>query len=188
MIAKKFIFDISDTGLFHALQMGDEKAFREIYDRYWSKLYRYAFNVLHEQEICEDILQEIFSTLWRKRRELEISNLSSYLYQAVKFQIFKHFRHSTYKQQLMDRLALFHYESGMEEKAEYRELADRLEILLSQVSEKRREIFHLSRYEQLSNKEIAEKLQISPQTVKNEISRTLKFLRSSLKNFYTLLF
>jgi RNA polymerase sigma-70 factor (family 1) len=182
------ILDISDNGLFRSVKNDDQKAFEEIYRRYWSKLFIYAHNVLKESEICEDIVQEIFTNLWLRRKEVEISDLSPYLYQAVKFQIFKHFRQSKYKNQLTEQFRNFQTQLNTDELTEFNELSARVDKFVSQLPEKRRLIFHLSRYEELSNKEISEKLNISLQTVKNEISKSLKFIRKALKNLNYLIF
>jgi RNA polymerase sigma-70 factor (family 1) len=182
------ISDISDNGLFKSVKNDDQKAFEEIYRRYWSKLFIYAHNVLKESEICEDIVQEIFTNLWLRRKEVEISDISPYLYQAVKFQIFKHFRNSKYKNQLIEQFQNFQTQLKTDELAEFNELSAQVDKLVSQLPEKRRTIFHLSRYDEFSNKEISEKLNISLQTVKNEISKALKYIRKSLKNHNFLIF
>lgn len=63
-------------------------AFDEIYERYWSKLYAYAYNRLRDKETCEEIIQEVFVSLWANRKTTKIeSSVSGYLYQAVKFQM-----------------------------------------------------------------------------------------------------
>ena len=170
------------------IKFGHESYLEKVYEQYWSKLYIYAFNVLHEKEICEDIIQEIFVGLWIKRNDIQISNLDSYLYQSVKYQIFNHFRRSKYKRQLMERFNEESRKYKIDESYEKKELKVHIKNAISKLPEQRRLIFQMSRYEGLSNKEISDNLNISLQTVKNQISESLKFIRKSLKNLYMFLF
>lgn len=166
----------------------DKTSFDQIYKQYWSKLYIYAFNVLQEKEICEDIVQEIFIDLWAKRDNVQITDLNSYLYQSVKYQIFNHFRKSKYKKQLLIKFNLMNTQNGIDELYEEKELNVQLKDIISKLPKQRRIIFKMSRYDGLSNKEISENLNISLQTVKNQISKSLKFIRRSLKNISLLFF
>lgn len=171
----------TDLELLNLIQMDDKAAFKELYKRYWSKLYVYAYNVLKEKDICEDIIQEIFVNLWERRNDVQIINISAYLYQSLKYKIFNHFRNSKYKRQLLERLNIFVEKMDISNSYEIYELTERVENIISKLPEQRRKIFRLSRNENFSNKEIAQKLGISIQTVKNQISQTLKTLRESLK-------
>ena len=166
----------------------DKTSFDQIYKQYWSKLYIYAFNVLKEKEICEDILQEIFIDLWAKRDNVQITDLNSYLYQSVKYQIFNHFRKSKYKKQLLMKFNLINKQYNVDELYEKKELKAQIKSLISRLPKQRRMIFQMSRYDGFSNKEISENLNISLQTVKNQISKSLKFIRRSLKNISLLFF
>jgi len=170
--------------LLHTIILDDTISFEEIYRQYWSKLYIYAFNVLRERDLCEDIVQQVFTDLWAKRHDVQISNIHSYLHQSVKYQIFNHFRESKYKNQLLMEFDLINTQDRIDESYEKQELKNQIKEVIYQLPEQRRVIFEMSRYEGLSNKEISEKLNISLQTVKNQISKSLKFIRISLNNFY----
>lgn len=169
--------------LLHSTEL-DKASFERIYREHWSSLYSYAFNVLRENELCEDIVQEVFMDLWRRKQDVHISDLRSYLYQSVKYQIFNHFRESRYKKQLLMKFDLMSTQYETDEAYEKQELKAQIRDVISQLPEQRRTIFELSRIEGLSNKEICENLNISPQTVKNQISESLKFIRKSLNIFY----
>ena len=182
------ITDLSDYELLQSVKLEDKASFEQIYKKYWSKLYIYAFNVLKEREICEDIVQEIFVDLWTKRHNVQITDLNSYLYQSVRFQIFNHFRKSKYKKQLLMKFDLFVEQYAIEELYEEKELQDEINHIISKLPEQRRRIYQMSRRDGLSNKEISENLNISLQTVRNQISTSLKFIRKSLKNIYMILF
>lgn len=175
-------------GSHQSIKIDNKASLEKIYRQYWSRLYIYAFNVLKEREICEDIVQEIFIDLWRNRDNLRISDLNSYLYQSVKYQIFNHFRKSKYKKQLLMKFESASKQYEIDELYEKKELKTNVINLISKLPRQRRIIFQMSRYEELSNKEISESLNISLQTVKNQISASLKFIRKSLKNIYLLFF
>ncbi len=180
--------DLTEDGIFHSIKLDDIQSFEQIYRQYWSKLYIYAFNVLRERELCEDIVQEVFIDLWTKRHNVQISDFNSYLHQSVKYQIFNHFRRSKYKKQLLMKFDLINTQYKIDELYEKEELKAQIKDVISKIPEQRRIIFEMSRYEGLSNKEISEKLSISLQTVKNQISESLKFIRKSLNNLYLLFF
>ncbi|MDR3626144.1 MAG: RNA polymerase sigma-70 factor [Ignavibacteriaceae bacterium] len=175
------IFDISDKGLADSLKNDDQNSFKEIYKRFRPKLYIFAFNIINDRDVCEEIIQEIFIDLWVRRNEKEIENLSAYLYKAVKFQIYKQFR----KKKLIDKhLAEFdEFTSSynVEEHFEFKELFSRVESIIAKLPKQRRIIFQLSRDEGLSAKEIANKLNLSEQTVRNQIYSALKEIRASIK-------
>ena len=186
MFVKKTI--LAEDSSLQQIKIDDKASLEKIYKQYWSKLYIYAFNVLREREICEDIIQEIFVDLWTKRHDVRIYDLNSYLYQSVKYQIFNHFRKSKYKKQLLEKLSEVNKKYKINESYEKKELKVHIKDAISKLPEQRRLIFQMSRYEGLSNKEISENLNISLQTVKNQISASLKFIRKSLNNFYLLFF
>ena len=181
--------DLIENGSPQSIKLDSKASLEKIYRQYWSKLYIYAFNVLRDREICEDIVQEIFVDLWIKRHDVRISDLNSYLYQSVKYQIYNYFRNSKYKKQLLIRFDLINTQYNIDELYEKKELRTIVKNVISKLPKRRRMIFQMSRYEGLSNKEISENLNISLQTVKNQISQSLKSIRKSLKkNFYLLLF
>jgi RNA polymerase sigma-70 factor (family 1) len=182
------IMDPKGDRLPPSFKLDDTTSFEQIYRQYWSKLYIYAFNVLREQEVCEDIVQEVFIDLWAKRHEVQISNLRSYLYQSVKYQIFNHFRKSKYKYQLLMKFDQINIHYEIDELYEQKEFKEKIKEAMYRLPEQRRVIFEMSRYEGLSHKEISEHLGISVQTVKNQISASLKFLRKSLNSLFLLLF
>lgn len=170
---------LSDMELMSIINKGDE-AFLEVYKRYWQKLYVYAYNLLEDRQACEDVIQDVFTTFWTKKDKVSISNLSHYLYQAVKFQIFNLFRNGKIAKKHVDRMKVIEFVNSTEESLNLKELENSLEGLLAQLPDRCREIFYASRFENLSNAEISEKFNISNQTVKNQVSKALKHLKDSM--------
>lgn len=74
------------------LRTGDELAFREIYERYWKKLYSIARRKIHALDAIEEMVQDIFLKLWERRNELRIERLDAYLFTAVRYATINHIK------------------------------------------------------------------------------------------------
>ncbi len=178
-----------DRELAELLTLDDETAFTEIYNRYWDRMYGLSLVKLKSSESAEDVVQEVFSDLWRRRSQVKIENLSAYLGTAIKYSILRKIARLG-----KDRLYLVNkgdsynkYEQSLVELRFLREMMDRE---INRLPEKCRIVFHYSREQQLSNKEIAQKLSISQKAVEKHISVALRKLKLSLRrsflNFFCL--
>lgn len=172
---------IEDSKLLEEMQNGDRQSFKTIYNKYSKDLFLYAIKVIKNRTVCEDIVQDVFIALWSKREKTKISALKPYLFQAVKYQIFNHFRNSKFSSEDLTRLNIIDVSMNVAQKLEYSELEMRIRNHVDKLPQRCRQIFMLSRYQHKSNKEIAEELDISVQAVKNQISKALAFLRSNLR-------
>lgn len=171
------------------LRDGDEQAFTGIYNTYYSTLYIHAYNRLRNRETAQDIVHDLFSYLWNKRNQLNITEgLSSYLYTAIRNRIIDHISrlntNSRYLQSLGDQLALNN--ETPESTLEHRELATLIEKEIASLSPQLRVVFELSRNEHLSHKEIAERLNLSEQTVRGYIKNALRTLRIKFGTYFFL--
>ena len=173
--------------LLERLATNDHLALREIYDLFWERLYYFAYNILKDEMICDDIVQEIFVGLWENRHSNNIKNLGAYLHKAVKFQCLKHIRSHKIANDYINRINQIQFLNQTEEFIHFEELRGILNDSIDQLPEKCREIFQLSRFDELSNQEIANKLGISIQTVKNQISKALQHIRVSVDNVILML-
>ena len=174
----------TDLELLSRVREGDESAFEAIYKRYYSLLYIHACKLLKEPEEAEDSIQEVFSGLWLKASQLEITvSLSAYLYAATRNRILNRIEHRKVRDAYLLSVQRFMREGTFipDERMRERELATLIEKEIAALPEKMREVFELSRREELSHKEIAEKLNISDKTVKKQVSNALKILRGRLK-------
>lgn len=183
----------TSTDLLERIAVDDIKAFEEIYRRYTAKMLSYALNILKDKVVCEDIIQNIFIDFWSKRKSIQIDNLEGYLFRAVKFQVFKHFRDENFSTEDLTRLNLIDVSVNASKTMEYTELENAIHNSVLKLPPRCKQIFELSRYEHKTHKEIAEKLDISVQGVKNQISKALSMIRENLKNnehilFFLLLF
>jgi RNA polymerase sigma-70 factor (family 1) len=174
---------ISDGDLFTLFKGGNEKAYEEIYKRFWALLYRHARRLLHDDDGAEDVVQEVFLTLWNKAPVLDLKgSLSGYLYNAVRNKIFDQIAHGKVRAKYMASLEVF-LENGdcqTDHLVRERQLKDLIEQEIAALPEAMRRAFELSRNSNLSYKEIAEELGVSEGVVRNQISRALKILRTRL--------
>ncbi len=177
----------SDNELLEQIALGNSNAFKALHDMYSSKMFLYAFNVIKNKEVCEDIIQNIFIDFWSKRKNANVKNIKSYLFRAVKYQIFNYFRDQKISSEDITRLNIIDISINASKKMEYHELEAAIHASVTKLPKRCKEIFELSRYEYKSNKEISEELQISIQAVKNQISKALAIIKKDLqKNEYLL--
>lgn len=174
---------LSDQDLIILLKKQDEYAFKEIYERYSGALYLLALKKTKNEAEAKDIVQEIFIVLWNKRAELHFhSSVSSYLFKSVHNRALNIFVHQKYHDDYIVSLQNYLDETAPQADSLIREKELTLVIdrAIQSLPEKMREIFQLSRYEQLSHKEIADKLGISELTVKTQVKRALRAMRLNL--------
>jgi len=156
--------------------------FEKIYNQYWSKLYLAAYNVLRDRQAAEDIVQEVLVQLWFKRDNATVANLGAFLFTAVRYKVFDVIRSGKIKQNFVLKMAESPLCNDTEEQYREKELKGLLHQRISCLPEKCREIFILSRNQQLSTKEIASRLGITPKTVENQLTIAIKRLRASMAN------
>lgn len=167
------------VNLYEKIVQGDESAYYELFELYWEQLYSIAFKILRNQEIAKDIVQDLFLSIWEKRNSKDIQNIESYLTRAAKFSALKEIRDNHFKnvEPIDERLELA---ESIGHDIELNELQVHIESVIEELPDKCKAVFKLSRNEQLSNKEIAEKLNLSKRTVETHISNALKHLRKKL--------
>ena len=178
---------ISDSELVDLLTSGDEKAFTQIYERYFGVLYLHAYKILQNEDEVKDILQDLFSTIWIRREQLNINcGLSAYLYKSVRNKIFDTLSHKKVVSRFADSLTAFAEEGYMntDHLVRERELAALIEKGIVSLPEKMRHVFELSRKGNYSHREIAQQLNLSVQTVRTQVKNALRLLRVKLGAFF----
>lgn len=170
------------------MKQGDRGAFNEIYERYWIKLYIAAGRRLKLRDDAKDLVQDVFVSFWLRRDSLVIdTSLSSYLHTAVKYKVINYIESNIVRGNYLKSLnkALLDYDNSTDDTVISNDLEQFLDARLNNLSPKVREVFELSRKEDLSIQEVAERLNLSHQTVKNQISKALKILRTHISDFST---
>jgi len=174
---------LSDRELTTLLNEGDEKAFTEIYERYHSLLFIYAHKKLHNKQEAQDIIQEVLTTLWKKRFDFSLQiSLTSYLFTSVRNKALDLFSHKKVEARYFASLQNFIEDSGIHTDFLIREndLKNLIEKEIDALPPRMREVFLLSRKNRLSHKEIAGIMDISEQTVSTQIKKALRILRVRL--------
>lgn len=176
---------LTDHELFILMQDGNKFAFEEIYVRFNGLLYIYARKLVPDADDAKDIVQEIFVYLW-SNPNIEIkTQLSNYLYTAVRYKVFDWLDKNKSRTNYLESLASF-ADQGVCITDNYireKEFALIIEKEVSLLPPKMRQIFEMSRQQNLSQKEIATILQLSDKTVKKQMSNALKVLRLKLTSF-----
>jgi RNA polymerase sigma-70 factor (family 1) len=174
---------LTDAELSGLLMSDDRAAFTEIYDRYNSLLYIYAFKKLKDKEEAQDVIQETFIKLWNNRSGFQLNtNFAGYLYTAVRNRAFDLFSHKKISTVYINSLQHFldHNETATDHLIREKELAILIEKEINNLPPRMKEIFEMSRKEFMSHKEIASKLGLSEHTVTTQIKRALRILRVKL--------
>jgi RNA polymerase sigma-70 factor (family 1) len=171
---------ISDNDLITLLADGDDAAFKEIYTRYSSLLFVYAYKKLQDKEEAKDVVQEVFTTLWTNRYSFVLkSTLAGYLYKSVLNKVLNIFRHKGFCDQYAGELQ--HLIGNKHATADYlvreKDISVLIEKEIAAFPPRMREVFELRRKQYLTNKSIAEQLGISEHTVATQMKKALKVLK-----------
>lgn len=158
--------------------LDSESAFREVYAIFWKRLYAVAFSRLKDRQEAEDVVHDVFVSLWTNRNKVKIRLIENYLFVAVKnrvlTQIRKRISERAYLQSVTGELSVNpQLEASLQGKWILEKLQNEMELL----PDKCKQIFKYSRNDGLQVKQIAERLEISPKTVENQLNKALKRLR-----------
>jgi RNA polymerase sigma-70 factor (ECF subfamily) len=177
---------LNDKELIMLLSTNDMQAFTEIYNRYWKKLFSIAANKIQDLDDAEEIVQDIFVELWKRRDKLNVINtLSPYLAVSVKYRVIKWFdkRNNRQKYANYSKDHINIADHSTEQWLEFEELKDRLMEFVAELPEKCRLVYQLSREAGYSQKMIAGEMGISEKTVEAHLGKALKTLRARLSQF-----
>ncbi|MCR8559789.1 RNA polymerase sigma-70 factor [Mucilaginibacter sp. BJC16-A38] len=162
---------------------GNEDVFTSLYESYSEKVYRLAFRFLKDKALSEEVVQETFINVWLSREKLDPEgNMWLYLYVVAKRLALNSLRQACKSNDFVENLLNFMEEqNSTEEEVLARDLENFTGKIIEKLPRQQQLVFKLSRVEGLSYKEIAEQLNISPNTVKNHMVEALKTLRSQLR-------
>jgi len=169
--------------LVRSLSKGNILAFNTLFKEYSGRLFRFANGYLRSEAEAEEIVQEVFTIIWEKRKDLKDElSFKSYLFTIAFNIIKKHFRRKAYLAEYLNSEIYSDLDISTTDKIDYDSVCDFIRKLVDRLPDRRREIFIKSRFEGLSIKEISEELGISHKTVENQITAALKFLKENLKH------
>lgn len=174
---------------FNQFKSGDQKAFRKIFNAYYKSIYYYAIRFLKRKEAAEELVQEVFIVLFLNRATIdEASAIYPYVYTVAKRLVVSDFR----KRVVESKFETYLGSSWSEEDKETEESMDSKELSIlwsqavSRLPSKQKEIYALSKFEGLSYQEIADKIGISKNTVKNHLLTASKTVKLIMKGIYIL--
>lgn len=174
----------SNKELLILLKKGDLIAFDSIYAMYSKRLYGFVFRYIKQKEDAESIIQEVFLKIWETKNQIDIySSFDSFIFTVAYNTTISLIRKRINEQKYYDRLKLQQQITDTDqiiEEIHYREINAQIKSLIEQLTPRQNEIFRLSREEGLTHEEIAKKLGISVNTVKNHLVSALAFLKSNI--------
>lgn len=163
-----------------------DKSFEEIYHSHWEKVFAVCYQGTRDAELAEDLMHEIFQSLWERRSELRVQGPAAhYLVRAAKLKLMAHHRDSANRQQIFRQVT--DPKAGSEEttqrQIDYHLLSERVGELVAGLPHPCKQVFVMSRQEGMSNKAIAASLVLSEKTVEYHLTRALRFLGKHLSEY-----
>lgn len=180
----------NEIWLTRAFKKGDTKAFESLFERHHKKLYAFLMHLLNSREDAEEIVQDTFIKIWEKREEfIEGYPFDAFLFKIAKNAFLNLNRKKVNRKVFEDHLAFLDElaPGKTDDHVIFKETRDIINAVIDGLPPKRKEIFLLRRIEELSRKEIAEKLGISVITVDSQLLKANKYLKEELKKYSLLL-
>ena len=172
----------SDDQLISDLRSGNILVFNQIFENYSARLFLFAKGYLKSVEDSEELVQEVFTTIWEKRDQLKNGfSFKSYIFTIAFNIIKKHFRQKARFKKFANEELLNDVTSETSQQIDYNSLKFYILSLAEALPEKRRNVFIKSRFEGFSNKEIADKFGLTKKTVENHLNLALKEIRDKME-------
>lgn len=170
--------------ILNELQKGNERAFDFIFNQYYATLSRFSYSFVKDQDKAESLVQEVFIKLWEKRNSLDsVENLFSYLMGMVRNQSIDHLRKEKADSKTYSHVKPEESGNTTEEQVLMNDFEEKLLESIQKLPERCRMAFEMSRFDGLTNKEIAQNMEITVKGVEALIGRSLKLLRTELQEF-----
>ena len=174
----------SDAELLCRMADDDQEAFTSVYRRHWEPLFVTTVRVIGNKEDAEDIIQEVFTSLWNRRKVLNLTGpLAGYLQASVKYKAINYIERNITRRHYLAALneaVKAGVPASPEVLLQVKEVQQMIQTVIENMPPKMREVFELSRSHYLSHKEIAARLGISEETVKKHIQHALQLFRSAM--------
>lgn len=170
--------------IIHRLKNDDKSAVDELFNYYYSRLYYFSKSILKIENEIDDILQEVFVKIWLNRQKIgNAETFNAYIYTITKNEVLNLIRTNLRDQSFRDELFLrsVAQEYHTQNQVEFDEVKTGIDKIVASLPPKRHQVFILSRTEGLSNREIAQQLNISEKTVEDHITHAIKYIKNSLK-------
>lgn len=163
----------------------DQQAFTMLYRRYWEASFMTAVKVLRGTQEAEDVIQDVFLSLWNRRKELKIDgSVAAYLQVSIRYKAIHYIEKNITRRDylaLLTDTAISTLPASQEIQLQLKQVQEAIGDVVAKMPSKMQEVYRLSRQEHLSHKEIAEKLDISAETVKKHIQHALQLIKTALR-------
>lgn len=185
---KKYDSLPSNKKLVEEIRQNNKEAFEQLFHFHYTGLQRFLWGYVKSSDIAEGLVQEVFVRIWEKRKSLNPDeNIKTYIYKVGRNLAIDHLRHQKIVQKWeKEKKALRSYSlvrKNLDDKVHKKFMLKEVKKAISNLPERRRQVFILSRYEGMSYKEIADVLDISVNTVETQISRALSTLRDKFSEY-----
>jgi RNA polymerase sigma-70 factor (ECF subfamily) len=178
-----------ESQLLFAFQVQDDvKAFEEIYERYWFKLYSWAYTRTSSREDAEEMVQSVFERLWKNRQEIKIKNAGAYLAVSIQNTFYDLQRRKMQLEKFKQLYVDASTDTETDNEVNRKLLLEKLEETLRHLPVKTQAVFRMSRFENRPVREIAHLLHLTEKGVEYHITKALKLIRSRLKEYLPFLF
>lgn len=182
--------NLPDTALLTLIQSGDAEGFRELFDRYWQLLWQLATRKTGDPAEAEDMVQELFVDIWNKKGPATLTtSFRTYLISCLYLKLFKYFRQKGFRQKHHDHFAAFMQQAEVaglspelttaEFETEYGKLQEVIEQAIALMPPQMQAVFSLRYYQEYSTAQIADHLEVSPETVKTHLKLAMARLRKA---------
>lgn len=182
--------ELSDSELVLRLSADDQGAFRMLYERYWKKMLVKAYTQLQSHADAEEVVQDAFINLWRRRHTLQIKHtFHTYIASVVRYEVMTRIAGNKKRfVSIEDAKPAAVEDDATRQWLDFSDLQKEIEAAIAELPEKCRLVFRMSRNEGMTEKQIAEELDISHKTVEAHMSKALKNLRKRLRHNFIFLF
>jgi RNA polymerase sigma-70 factor (ECF subfamily) len=175
----------TDHNLFELIAKDNESAFSELFIRYDKRIYPFVLRMIKSASLAEEITQEIFIKIWNNRQKLTgIDHPEAYILTIASRHTLDHIKKRVNESKMLQRLSVVLNDStdnNTEEALLLRESAALIHRAVNQLPPQQKAVYELSRHEGMKYEEIAQQLNISPNTVRNHLVKALDFLRTFIK-------
>lgn len=171
----------NEQHLIHLISQGDEKAFAELFHHYRNKIYGIAFKLTHSTAVAEEITGDVFLKIWMKRNSLdEIENFSAYLFTIARNEAYKILKQiaKNYKIVLLNENAEMTAGENSEDLLIAKHYTTLLHRAVERLPRQQKQVYHLIKERDLKRGEVAEILQLQPETVKFHLAQAMKNIRA----------
>lgn len=170
-----------EQNILEKIASGDHEAFRSIFMQYYPKVKYFIAHIIKSEETAEDLSQDIFFRIWQSKEHLpNLRSFNAYIYRIAKNSALNHLEHKYIEDAYVTNYRHQSKSLTPEEELDAKELEFLIQIAIDQMPEQRRNIYIMSRIENIKNGKIAEILGLSEKTINNQLSLALKEIRDIL--------